>query len=257
MQFYLLLHEMRVISDPVTIVRNNNMIKNTKCHSSATMKNMIIIVLLGFIGMCVLAAPAIAEEIIVESDEDTVFITFPDGTVIRTSTSDGTVISTIIATFSDGTWSVINNNYDGGTMSAIIKYGSNCDRTSTTTAPDGTVTVTAPGGTISVIAPDGTITSTITETALDGTVTVKHPDGVVIVTTPDGLATVTSPEGIVTVDNPDGTWTMTEPDGTVTVSNLDGTWTITDPDGTVTVIDFDENIDTAQEPSQTALDKCN
>jgi len=142
------------------------MIKNNKRHSNGTMRNMILIVLLGFVGLCMIAAPTIAEEIIVESDEDTVLITFPDGTVITTYASDGTVISSITVTFPDGTMSVIYNFLDGGTMSAINK-GSNCDRTITETASDGTVTVTSPGGTTSVIAPDGTVTSFIAETSPD------------------------------------------------------------------------------------------
>ena len=115
------------------------MIKNNKCHSNGTMRNMIFIVLLGFVGLCVFAAPAIAEEIIVVSDEDTTYITFPDGTVIRTYTFGGTVISTVVIGFPDGTQSTMSSLSDGTTVLDLSLR--NCDQILIYVDPDGTVTV--------------------------------------------------------------------------------------------------------------------
>ena len=129
--------------------------KNNDHCSNGKIRSMAIMILLAFV--CLVIAPAIAEEIIVESDGDTVLITFPDGTIIKTG-SDGTVTSIISVTFPDGTWSMTNKSHDGGIMSVISKSESSCDRTITAMASDGTVYVTPPSGTTSVIAPDGTVT---------------------------------------------------------------------------------------------------
>ena len=243
------------------------MIKNNKCHSNGTMKSMTIMILLVFV--CLVVTPAIAEEIIVETDGDKAVITFPDGTVIRTYVWGGTITNAVSITFPDGAYSSASTHSDGSILSSTSRSNFNCEITTTFTDTDGTVTVFAPGGTISVIAPDGTVTSTSTETAPDGTVIVTDPFGSVTETAPDGTVTVTITDSdgtvtkTITVTGPDGTVTetvtVTGPDGTeetfISETAPYGTITITEADGTVTVIEPGDT-DTTQESNQVTSDKC-